>query len=333
MTKTSGSSTSPERATFTPDAGPDKGKPITVHFNPASLDYTITNTLKNQGSSGTKKQYVSQSTGKLTMELIFDTTNSGQDVRKDTDKIAKFMEPDNKVPPTVLFQWGDYKFEGMVEAYKEKIDFFAPNGVPLRSTISLGMVSQEKVFDRGETGSSFAPDVAVLPPGLNADASSVAKDLGAPEAARAIASANGLESLRASAGVGLAIDASITLKGPEAFASGGAGLGLDLSAGLDIGVGASAGLSLDASIGGSASAGVSASAGAFAGLQTPADISGSVTLDLTGLAQSDVAAGFSTDASAGFALGGQATTEGSAGLGADVGQSADLRAQIEFEGD
>lgn len=329
MSNSTDSSSSPERAVFTPSTG----DPITVHFNPTSLDYTITNTLKNQGSSGTSKQYVSQSTGKLTMELVFDTTNSGQDVRKDTDKIARFMEPVNKVPPTVTFQWGAYKFEGMVESYKEKLDFFAPNGVPLRAAINLGMVSLEQVFDRGETDSSFAPDVAVLPPGLNADASNIANSLGVPDAARSIASANGLESLRASVGIELAIDSSITLGGPVAFASGGVGLGLDLSVGLDVGVGASAGLGIDASIGGSASAGVSASGGAFAGLQTPADIGASVTLDLTGLTQSDAVADFSTGASAGISIGGQATTEGAAGLGADVGQSADLRSQIEFEGD
>ena len=42
---------------------------VTVHFNPASLQYTVSNTLKDEGSGAKKKQYVSQTTAKLTMDL------------------------------------------------------------------------------------------------------------------------------------------------------------------------------------------------------------------------------------------------------------------------
>ena len=66
---------------------------IPVHFNPASLQYTITNTLENKGSGNSKKQYVTQSSGKLTFDLVFDTTHNGEDVRLYTGKVAKLMEP------------------------------------------------------------------------------------------------------------------------------------------------------------------------------------------------------------------------------------------------
>ena len=102
---------------------------VTVHFNPASLQYTVSNTLKDQGSGAKKKQYVSQTTAKLTMDLVFDTTDTGEDVRATTDKMAKLLKPHGpsgkQVPPLVEFGWGVYRFTGMVEQYKETLDFFA----------------------------------------------------------------------------------------------------------------------------------------------------------------------------------------------------------------
>ncbi len=58
---------------------------VPVHFNPANLQYTVANTLKEEGKGAKKKQYVSQTTAKLTMDLVFDTTDSGEDVRVTTD--------------------------------------------------------------------------------------------------------------------------------------------------------------------------------------------------------------------------------------------------------
>src|SRR5687768_15723760 len=158
------------KAYFEPETGGQSGR-VSIHFNPVSLQYAITNTLKDKGQGNKKKQYVSQSTGKLTMELVFDTTHTGEDVRVTTEKIGKFMEPDaNKIPPVVTFHWGTYKFKGMVESFKETIDFFASNGVPLRSSVSLTMSQQDKVFDTAGEGQSFTPpgtlslDDVQLPP-------------------------------------------------------------------------------------------------------------------------------------------------------------------------
>ena len=40
-----------------------------VHFNPESLEYAVTNTLKEEGKGGNKKQFVDKTTAKLTMQL------------------------------------------------------------------------------------------------------------------------------------------------------------------------------------------------------------------------------------------------------------------------
>ena len=101
---------------------------VAVHFNPASLQYTVSNTLKEEGKGAKKKQYVSQTTAKLTMDLVFDTTDTGEDVRVTTNKMARLLQPvaagkDKNVPPTVKFGWGAYAFTGLVEQYKETLDF------------------------------------------------------------------------------------------------------------------------------------------------------------------------------------------------------------------
>src|SRR5258705_5142048 len=96
------------RALFRPVKG--SGPEVPVHFNPVSLQLAITNTLEEKGQD--KKQFVTKSVAKLSMDLIFDTTGDGQDVRIHTEKVAKFMEPDeNKIPQIVQFEWGAYKFQ------------------------------------------------------------------------------------------------------------------------------------------------------------------------------------------------------------------------------
>ena len=47
-----------------------------MHFNPASLQYTVSN--KEEGQGAKKKQYVSETSAKLTMDLVFDTTDTGR---------------------------------------------------------------------------------------------------------------------------------------------------------------------------------------------------------------------------------------------------------------
>lgn len=337
-----------KHALLTPVTG--SGAEIEVHFNPVSLQLAITNTLEEKGQD--KKQFVTKSVAKLTMDLVFDTTHDGQDVRTLTEKVAKFMEPaEKKAPAIVKFEWGTYKFQGLIESYKETIDFFAPNGVPLRATINLTLSRQEKVFEASDTSSKFDKQGALqaeavqVPTGTNQDATGTGALGGNPRAGRSIAAANGLTSMRFSAGASLTVGASVQLGGPVAFATGGAGLsidgGLSASAGLSIGAGGGAGASFGAgasvrvsggvSIGGSASAGVSASEGAFAGLRVSTSSQSSSNLDTTQLIKRSESISLATDSNASFRVGGQASIEGSTSLSADVGASASLRARIQFE--
>jgi hypothetical protein len=191
-------------------AGPDKDESIAVHFNPASLQYTVSNTQDQQRQNAAGVQFVTQTTAKLTMDLLFDTTLTGEDVRVSTEKIAKLMRPyqegGGKVPPSVEFGWGTYTFNGVVEQYKETLEFFSAGGVPLRASINLTLSSNAVVFEssknpRAAVDGNLQPEPVVLPD--SAGPSAVANGLGDPRAARAIAAASGSASLRFGGGASL----------------------------------------------------------------------------------------------------------------------------------
>ncbi len=336
-----------QKALFRVISGTNSGTEITVHFNPVSLDYTITNTL-DKGEGNSKKQHVSQSSGQLTMALIFDTTDEGSDVRIITTKIAQFMQPDEaKAPPVVQFEWGAYSFKGMLESFKETIDFFAPTGVPLRSNVNLTLAQQDVVFEPSEYNSNFDtqnsldPDTVETPGAQNS--TQLATQGGNPQAGRALAALNNQESMRFSSGP-IAMPKGIDLKGPVAF-SAGAGLGSGNGAGGGLNIGG-AGLSLSAGAGGaslnlgnlagsvagnsagdlSKSAGIGAAEGAFSGLSS--STGSSVRLDPLRLLPTAEAAEIGDVAS--VQVGGQSLGSGGSGLKADVGLKADLRSRIQF---
>jgi hypothetical protein len=297
------------KAFFEIVSDPGAGERIDVHFNPESLEVQITNTLDNKGKSNKKKQFVSESSAKLAMQLLFDTTDTGEDVRRTTAAIAGLMEPEDKVPPTVLFSWGAYAFQGMVDSYKETLEFFSADGVPLRASVSLSMTSQEDVFTEGSDevaeglGERLSPDAVEAPP----DPATGAAGAGGsdPAAAREVGAANGLENLRDPGAGSLSLPLGGDLLPPVAFATGGAGIGLGAGAGIGLSAGAGIGISGGAGIGISGGAGASAGFGAGA------------------------SAGFGAGASAGFGAG------ASAGFGAaasfDAGSVASFGAGASAE--
>jgi hypothetical protein len=355
-----------ERARFTSLDGSPKID-LTVDFNPASLQYTIQNTLKEEGQGAKKKQHVSQTTAKLTMDLVFDTTGNGDDVRKVTDQMAKLLEPvgKSKAPRRVEFGWGAYSFTGLVEQYKETLDFFSAGGVPLRSSVNLTLASQDVAFESKHNKSASVDSAALAPEPVEVpvpsragapSAASIANELGAPRAARAIAAANGAASLRfgssagltisagggvgigagfgagvsTSAGVGatagLSAGAGVTLAPAAAFSAGasaGAGIGVGAGAGIGVGVGMGGAAGASASIGFGAAAG-----GAFSGLRAE-ETADAAMPDPRILFEQETSPAVAANVQ--FAPGGRAlSTPSGASLGADVGANAELAGRMQF---
>ena len=125
---------------------------LTVDFDPKSLQLKYAVSLQSPGqqtqASGVQRnkapaQWTSETTT-LTLQLIFDSTTTGQSVQLKTDQLVQLTQPSaatagSKTPPSgkvVRFKWGAFCFYGSVTSIDQTIDYFA-HGRPLRATIDL----------------------------------------------------------------------------------------------------------------------------------------------------------------------------------------------------
>jgi hypothetical protein len=256
------------------------GKNVPVQFNPESLKLTYANQLvepkggdKAAGSAG--RQFVGAGTTKLALQLWFDVgamdvstdpESTGEkgivdDVRRLTQHIVFFMtpqpaesDPQQLAPPGVRFEWGTFAFDGMVEGMEESIEFFSPEGKPLRATITLTL-SAQKILPRDstkDTGNLPArPGHTPLKVAKQGDSLQRMASASGKDDWQGIASANGIEDpLRMSPGQFVDIHA-------RAGIGGSADVGFEASIGASLSGGGGVSRGLNASLGGSASASLS----------------------------------------------------------------------------
>lgn len=196
----------------------------TVQFNPETLKVSFANQVQTPSGGGDQRgtparQFVGAGTTKLAVQLWFDVSGQAEgqsgavdDVRQLTKKVAFFITPkkdgDKFVPPAVRFVWGSFQFDGIMESMEESLEFFSPEGKPLRASVSFGLTQQKItafVFrptdspppsaPRGPSGK--APGTA---PMTSATQGSTLQGMAASQGKgadwRAIASANGIENPR-----------------------------------------------------------------------------------------------------------------------------------------
>ena len=332
-----------DQANPSQEPGADSPDAVVVQFNPTSLSYSVQNTLEKKGRDANAKQFVAQTTAKLEFDLVFDSTHDGGDVRAETDRIKQYLNPGDKAsnkdqaPALVGFRWGTFLFKGIVESFKENLDFFSAEGVPLRSTLKIGLASQDAkdVFaalppGHPDAAAAAGADVSLAAVG-GRGTSGMASQGGNPGAGRALAASNGFESMRnPGASFAAVAGGGIELKAAASFSTGasagigiGGGVGIGAGAGIGggIGLGASASIGIGGGIGMGLSAGAS-SMQAFAGLgssKTPAG----VRLNASAL-QAPVRSAAVTVGGE-FALGGKAVSAASSGMKADMGQGAHIK--------
>jgi hypothetical protein len=254
------------------------GRLIEVQFNPETLKVTYANKTQSQQSAGDQRgnsprQVVGAGSTKLSLQLWFDANAPGaagaRDVRQLTQEVARFMQPQSAqsggasgagggnqpTPPGVRFSWGTFTFDGMMDSLEETLDFFSPDGRPLRASLSLGMSGQLEIVP--PAGGGGVPAAAAGPtPGtrpLTAAPSGSSLQLLAATAGlsdwQAVAAANGIENPRLLA-PGQLIDLNVTA---TASVSGGISGGISggVSGGISGGIsgGVSGGVSGDVSAG------------------------------------------------------------------------------------
>ena len=147
------------------------------------------------------------------MQIWFDVTGEApgaeplpNDVRKLTEQVTYFITPqkiseDKFVPPMVRFEWGTFRYQGIMDGLEESLEFFSADGVPLRASMSLSL-SQQRI-EVLKADAAGAPPPGLPAPGTQPLAQARAGDTlqGMASASggaswQAIASANGIENPR-----------------------------------------------------------------------------------------------------------------------------------------
>jgi len=143
------------------------GEALDVAFNPT--EYTLNKSVQSAevtipGLDSPVLQFVRGQTETLSLDLFFDTTESGMDdnatsVTTLTDAFYALIKIDGAThaPPVCLFSWGDdfpgrrtytslgtgsqqrHGFKCIVESVKQRFTLFSPQGVPLRATLTVSL--------------------------------------------------------------------------------------------------------------------------------------------------------------------------------------------------
>jgi hypothetical protein len=157
-----------------------------------------------------------------------------------------------RAPKRCLFQWGAFEFIGLVQSFDETLDFFSPEGRPLRATVGLKLSEDRFQFrsrdveqaeretpsltptgNRGGQGEGEAPsqDSSAVPGGT-ADQQRNWRDT---------AMYNGVESPRMPSAAALAVPGVSA----DAALGASAGIGVKASFGASVSVKAEAGVGLE----------------------------------------------------------------------------------------
>jgi LysM repeat protein len=118
------------------------GASYPVMYNPEELKFEQGNTFAEVGVPGLNApplQYVRGKARVLTMELFFDSYESGQDVRDFTQPITALLDrqPTSKAPPVLLFSLGRVQFRCVLVDAGQRFTMFLRDGTPVRSTMSM----------------------------------------------------------------------------------------------------------------------------------------------------------------------------------------------------
>ena len=142
---------------------PNPSRAFDVQFNPTTLKLTRSNNVDKGGATTNtqKRQMPSVQPATLTFDLEFDTAEGdgngkAKDVRDLTKLVRQFTEPTRDLPKdppaAVLFAWGTFKFQGIVTQLTEDLDYFSPDGRPLRAKLSITITEQNPDWEAAKLG-------------------------------------------------------------------------------------------------------------------------------------------------------------------------------------
>ena len=132
----------------------DTGSWWDVQYNPKEFkfDEPVSWTEHDDQGQESALEFQKSSPATMQMELIFDTTSDGNDVRlawvnKLLELTNATISPstgeatslDKKRPPKVSFIWNSFELIGVIESVNATYTFFSADGTPLRATVTVKM--------------------------------------------------------------------------------------------------------------------------------------------------------------------------------------------------
>jgi len=129
--------------------------PVEVMFNPAEYNLELASNYSSTSLPGLNNPVLQSVHGEaqtLSMDLLFDTytNNKGADVSELTGELAQalLIDGDLHAPPPVLFVWGSFKFQAVVEKLSQRFTMFLENGTPVRATLSVSFKQYQPIQEQ-----------------------------------------------------------------------------------------------------------------------------------------------------------------------------------------
>jgi hypothetical protein len=198
--------------TYFSSAQSDQLRPLFVMFNPS--DYTIDKKVKYKVKGISNFNYNLEFDSELQPRTLtlsalwFDTSETGEDVRRYTDVLMNYVEVGAgpgisfeksaallQQPPYVAFEWGTFRFLAVITSVALDFVLFDREGTPLRAkaTVSFKEFQHRKLYARQNPSSGGGPDNRLWQVSLGDRLDTIAADVyGDATKWRLIADHNGL---------------------------------------------------------------------------------------------------------------------------------------------
>ena len=128
----------------------DTQETFAVMYNPEEFKLEQGNNFAEVGIPGLNSppvQYVRGKARALTMDLFFDSYETGVDVRVYTSQIVRLLDklPQTQAPPVLLFSMGRFQFRCVLVEAGQRFTMFLRDGTPVRSTVSVRLQEYVRV--------------------------------------------------------------------------------------------------------------------------------------------------------------------------------------------
>ena len=176
------------------------GERIPVMYNPEQYSIEQGNNFAEIGVPGltvSPVQYVRGKGRTLTMELLFDSFERAEDVRRYSGRVVALLNPrvDTHAPPILLFTMGQFALQCVLAEAGQKYTMFLRDGTPVRATLNVRFMEYQAVEIEIEQGFFLGPPTLHNITQGQTVSQLAAEFLGDPTAWREIAEANGIDDI------------------------------------------------------------------------------------------------------------------------------------------